>query len=184
MERSTHQAFVKAGASVRRRAGSAPLQQDFGLLSEARDWECDFDLPEWRSADSKQLVFPHDVCATSLRIDGYLVSRSKRICVAGPELTAPMEENVAAWAVSKRTKYSEIQKDAAVGWRVHVVTLEVGSRGWIPPAFRQSLLQLGFTTAESKSLADKCQLVARRCSYIIWLNRFNREFQPWRISAE
>ena len=28
-----------------------------------------------------QMVFPHDICTTSKRIDGYIVSRSKRICI-------------------------------------------------------------------------------------------------------
>jgi hypothetical protein len=113
-----------------------------------------------------------------------MISRSKRLCLAGPELTVPMEENVAARAGSKRTKYSELVSDAAAGWRVHVVTLEVGSRGWIPPSFRATLRKLGFSASETNSLSDKCSLVARRCSYIIWLNRFNQDFQPWRVSAD
>ena len=64
------------------------------------------------------------------------VSRSRRLRVAGPELTVPTEKNVAAWATIKRDKYSELVSGAAADWRVHVITLEVGSRGWIPPSFR------------------------------------------------
>ena len=75
-----------------------------GLLSAARDWVADFDLPSFRTGDSS-FAFPYDVCATPLRIDSYIISRSTKICIAGPELTAPMEENIMKWNQIKKQKY-------------------------------------------------------------------------------
>ena len=81
-------AFVKAGSSVPKQPDKAPT---FGLLDKARDWICDFDLPEFHPNGS-QLVFPHVVCPTPLRIDGFIISMSAKVCIAGPELTVPLEE--------------------------------------------------------------------------------------------
>ena len=57
--------FVRAGTSVSKL--SAPKLR--GILGQARDWECDFDLPEFRSPQAKY-IFPQDVCATPLKMDG------------------------------------------------------------------------------------------------------------------
>ncbi len=57
---------------------------DFGILEKARDWICDFDLPEFHGDQSK-FVFPHVVCMTPLRIDGYILSMSAKVCIAGPK---------------------------------------------------------------------------------------------------
>ena len=69
------------------RAGQAPprtkrekKQFTLSLLRGANDWECNFDVPECRSPGSAY-VFPHDVCATSTKIDGYIISRKRRICI-------------------------------------------------------------------------------------------------------
>ena len=67
--------FVRAGTSVSKL--SAPKLR--GILGQARDWECDFDLPEFRSPHAKY-IFPQDVCATPLKMDGFVISRKHRIC--------------------------------------------------------------------------------------------------------
>jgi len=51
--------FVRAGEAMKR---SIPSKLK-GLLSQARDWIVDFDLPEFRFPHSAY-VFPHEVCAT------------------------------------------------------------------------------------------------------------------------
>ena len=86
---SSSQPFVSAGSVHNLRKA----KRDLGLLANARDWECDFDLPELREADSKY-VFPHDVCETTYRVDGYVVSRSTRFCIVGPDLACPSEEKM------------------------------------------------------------------------------------------
>ena len=81
--------FIPAGQppSVRRAAINE------GLLTRANDWSVCFDLPEFRTLGSKY-VFPHEVCATPLKIDGHL--RKTKTCI-GLELTCPMEENISVW---------------------------------------------------------------------------------------
>ena len=82
-----------------------------GLLLRANDWSICFDLPEFRTPGSKY-VFPHEVCATPLKIDGHLVSRKTKTCI-GLELTCPMEENVSVWHQAKLLKYDgEIGSEA------------------------------------------------------------------------
>ena len=92
-------------------------------------------------------AFPYDICATPLRIDSYIISRSTKICIAGPELTAPMEENIMKWNHIKKQKYKDLESDSK-DWEIHTLVLEVGSRGWIPPSFRHSLRKLGFNPKE------------------------------------
>ena len=38
--------FVRSGSTVAKRKAKQP--ESFGLLEAAHDWECDFDLPEYR----------------------------------------------------------------------------------------------------------------------------------------
>jgi len=169
--------FVAAGSK------SAPQQKPvrFGMLEEARDWKCDFDLPELHPEGS-QFVFPYDVCMTPSRIDGYIVSRKAKVCLAGPELTVPMEERIHHWHTAKFKKYEELVMCRASGWQVHRLVLEVGSRGFIPPSFVAVLKKLGFPSQEISVLKNKCSLMSQRCSYIIWLNRANSNFIPMRLT--
>ena len=96
-----------------------------GLLLRANDWSICFDLPEFRTPGSKY-VFPHEVCATPLKIDGLEEDKDvHRAC--------PMEENVSVWHQAKFLKYDgEIRSEAQRnGWTFHSVIIEVGSRDWI-----------------------------------------------------
>ena len=85
-----------------------------------------------------------------------------------------MEENL--------EKYSKL---LCPGWQVHLFMLEVGCRGFVPSRFSFSLRQLGFTPLEFRKLRDNLQLIARKCSYVIWLNRFNKDFNSTlRVSVD
>ena len=170
------QAFVKAGTCKQnRKHKSLP-----SILEQARDWRCNFDLPECRT-DRSQLTFPHDICETSKRIDGYIVSREKKICVRGPEMTAPMDDNVDKWHKIKTNKYNDAITQE--GWTFENLIVEVGALGWIPPSTHAQLKHLGFSTSEISKLKENLRYVARKCSYIIYVNRFNKDFHPWRIKA-
>ncbi len=172
------QPFVKAGQRLKN--AKRPTQS---TLDKARDWVYDFDLPEFHHNKKNALVFPCDVLITKKRIDGYILSREEKICILGPEVTAPMDDNVLKWHAEKTSKYrSNIAEAEADGWSFHDCSLEVGALGWIPPSNWKILRSLGFTNAETKSISEDMTLIARRCSYVIFLNRFNKEFQPFRIS--
>jgi len=131
--------FVRAGTSASKL--SAPKLR--GILGQVRDWECDFDLPEFRSPHAKY-IFPQDVCATPLKMDGFVISRKHRVCV-GIELTVPMEHNISDWHQSKLKKYeNELRLEAERNkWTFYSCVLEVGARCWIPPSLVSSLNKLG-----------------------------------------
>ena len=143
----------------------------------------DFDLSEFRRPGSAY-VFPHVVCQTSLRIDGYILSRTARTCI-GLELTRPMEENIAKWHGSKLRKYEEEISFQATknGWKFYAIVIEVGVRGWIPTSVHSGLSRLGIPRHLVKSVCKELTFLAIKSSYIIWLNRFNQDFQPWRLTA-
>jgi hypothetical protein len=173
------QSFVKAG----QRPKIAKRPPAPSILDKARDWVYDFDLPEFHQGKGNALVFPYDVLITKMRIDGYIVSREKKICILGPEITSPMDDNVLKWHKFKTAKYRENVSDAeARGWTFYDCSLETGALGWIPPSNRGILKSLGFTNAEVRSISNDMQLIARRCSYVMYLNRFTKDFQHFRIS--
>jgi len=91
--------FIKAGQTHRPQLRRTTCS----VIEEASDWVLDFDLPEWRLAGSAY-VFPHEICATPLKIDGHIISRAARVCF-GLELTCQMEENIEKWHQSKLRKY-------------------------------------------------------------------------------
>jgi hypothetical protein len=170
------QPFVKAGARVRK---NKPASEELGLLASARDWVSDFDLPEYHR--STPFIFPHEVCLTTSRIDAFILSRSKRICIAGPELTVPMEENALQRHLDKEKRYEHLLSDKADEWTVHRLVLEVGCRGVVASSFFAALRKLGFRPSELRVLRDNCAYIARRCSYVIWLYRNSRTFSPSRL---
>ncbi len=165
------------------RAGGIPprsmARKNFGILHEARDWTCDFHLPELHKDSTYQ--FPSDVDITSLMCDGYIISHSKRICII-LELTVPMEENIEYWHQTKLDKYGTLH---STGWKLHYFAIEIGCRGFVPNRFSGISRQLGFDSLEFKRLRDNLQLVSRKCSYVIWLNRFNKDFNTsFRVSVD
>ena len=163
---------MRAGEAAKR---SAPSKLK-GLLSQARDWIVDFDLPEFRLPHSAY-VFPHEVCITPLKMDGQVISRSARICI-GIELTVPMEDNVEKWHQAKRDKYEdEIRLEAEKNsYKFYSIVIEVGARGWIPNNVLSSLNLLGLQSA--REVCHRLSLVAVKSFYILWINRWNRDFNP------
>jgi hypothetical protein len=94
-----------------------------------------------------------------------------------------MEENVEYWHKVKSEKYGKALSHLQ-GWKVFYVIMEIGCRGWIPPRFPTLMRKLGFRGKEPRTLSDEVQLLARKCSYVIWLNRFHKEFHHGRITID
>ena len=117
--------------------------------------------------------FPYEVCATTLRVDAYIISRASKTCIAGPEWKRILVSGT-------RSRLTNIILFAAKDWRVHTLTLEVGARGFIPPSFRTCLRKLGFTFPEIKNLSNACSLMAQKCSYVIWINRQIKFINPFK----
>ncbi len=171
--------FVKAGVQGVPRSKKKILHNKDYILNRARDWILYCDLP-WERKTGSDFVFPQDVALTSLKPDMVLVSYARKICVV-VELTAPLEENISMWRSKKREKYeNDIGSNLLQGWALHVITIEIGAKGWVPPSVRRDVDKLlGLHKKSMNKLLDDCSLVARRCSYVIWVNRFNRDFEPW-----
>src|SRR5690606_30157655 len=98
-----------------------------GWMSEANDW----DLPELHS-NASSFVFPRYICASPLKVDGFIVSNSSKVCII-PEPTSPMEDNL------DNVEYSEEGEVLGAGdggqkngWMIRSVFIEVGARGWVP----------------------------------------------------
>jgi hypothetical protein len=93
-----------------------------------------------------------------------------------------MEENVSSWHKLKATKYEELRMDAQKnGWKFTIYILEVGPRGWIPSNMISIFNSLGLPSP--KELCNRLSLAALKSSYIIWINRFNKDFKTWRLEV-
>jgi hypothetical protein len=97
-------------------------------------------------------------------------------------MTAPMDDNVDKWHTIKQAKYRDAVSNVH-DWTFHDLDIEVGALGWIPPSTRSQLTKLGFLNKEVTALMRDLQYLARKCSYVISLNRFNKDFRPWRLTV-
>ena len=91
-----------------------------------------------------------------------------------------MEHNVSEWHQSSTRMNSALRLNGTSG--LFTAVLEVGARGWIPPSLVSSLNKLGLPAVNN--LSKDLSLLAMKSSYIIWVNRFNREFSPWRLKVQ
>ena len=81
----------------------------YGDLATSNDWTVFFELPELKAFSIKH--FPQDIFQTTKQVDAFVISRSKKICFVGPELTVPIEERIAFWNKKKTTKYEKMTAD-------------------------------------------------------------------------
>ena len=172
--------FVPAGTKPRHRHQP---DASCGWLSEANDWVADWDLPELHS-NASSYVFPHYICASPLKVDGFIVSNSSKVCII-LEFTSPMEDNLDMWNTRKKVKYLELEMEARKnGWTIRSVFIEVGARGWVPQRVFTGLRNLGLAALAARRLCKRLSYLALKSSYIIWINRFNKEFHPWRLKDQ
>ena len=54
---------------------------------------------------------PQDLCQTKKKVDAFVISQSRKICLVGPELTVPIEERIAFWNEKKTGKYEKMIAD-------------------------------------------------------------------------
>ncbi len=162
--------FVKEGQKLKPGPEHDKTQKSLGLLEKATDWTFDFHLSEERK---RPYQMDQKVCATSFTPDGYIVSHDEKICTV-IELTCPMEENMDKWHKKKKEKYEEELKSE--GYSMRYLIVEVGARGGLPTTLKREMRKMGLTKNEANSVVDECVLMARRCSFVIWCQRFNPEF--------
>ena len=100
----------------------------------------------------------------------------RKICII-IEMTTPMDINIEQWHSVKLEKYQVgIQQQADREWSVYVFPIEVGARGYVHNRVHGYFLQLGIDRKSATSTIRRMSHMARRCSYVIWLYRFNQYF--------
>jgi hypothetical protein len=169
--------FVKAGSAAKPRR-SVRTHKVTSILDQARDWKVICDL----RSERRSFHFPGMIAITTAEPDLVVYSLKNKICIIW-ELTAPMEENIEKRHKEKIDKYEKsIGHNLNKGWSLHIVAGEVGARGWVPPTFTKDLRRLfGFSKATRRKVADQCAEVARRCSFLIFQNRNNRDFERFLV---
>ena len=120
-------AFVRAGEQPRRTSKTSA-----GILTTAKDWRLLVDL-------EKQLKFPNDIAATTLRPDIVLVSDSTKQVVL-LELTVPWEDRLEEALKRKLFKYTGLVNSCQqAGWRARCLPVEVGCRGFAARSLARAL---------------------------------------------
>merc|ERR1711954_598297 len=124
---------------------------------------------------------PAQVIATSPRPDIYLISVAIKILII-IDLTSPLEENMMYWRKTKSDKYECLNSNVYAGWKIIVFTIEAGAKGFVNIAsFNKCFGKLGFPGNLKKNILDSISRTTVRCSYYIWLNRFNKNMSLVRL---
>ena len=176
--------FHKKGRHPRRAKPSEEAKKLGWIWGSANDWVSAFHLREYGASERDTYTFPPDVCVTSSMPDGYLISRaSRRVVVI--ELTSPYCDKMAEWNAKKTEKYTDtIVRPAKInGWNVFLLTLEVSARGFVPTSFTNGFRALGLPRKRLARLVGDVTHQAQVASFIIFINRFNRNFRPWGLDA-
>ena len=97
------QSFVTAGARGKKKSSDVKTRS---LLEYANDWQLQVDF------EDRKLVFPPNICATSLRPD-IVISSTKTCNVILLELTCCAEEGIDAAQLRKETRNAELMAEIA-----------------------------------------------------------------------
>lgn len=165
--------FVPAGSAPKR---SKRAHATRSLLGTASDWKL---LVDFRR---KPYLFPPHILATRKRPDILLYSNSLRVVIFG-ELTCPAEEGISAAKLRKQSRYADTA-EAIRGmkhpWTVHILTLEVGARGFVARSTYTFLRKIGFSAVAARSSCRQVSEVAARCSYAIYLRHNEKDWNSSR----
>ena len=138
--------------------------RDHGLLNEAKDWTVQDDL-------DRRLVFPQDICSTSLRPDILVSSEESKVIIL-IELTVPWEDRIEEAHELKMTKYDPLVSEARKkNWAAYCFAVEVGCRGFPGKSLSWMLKKTGIPSAKRKKIIINIAEEATRCSRWIWLQR-------------
>ena len=87
-------------------------------------------------------TIPPDILATSFRPDLVLINRNQKK-IELLELTCSFEKNIETAHIRKAKKYNDLMVDLeSVGWGVHLIPFEVGSRGQITRRNKNALINV------------------------------------------
>ena len=133
-------------------------------MSDADDWECAADLPDWNQ-------YPEMIRKSGLRPDIVLHSQTAKEIIL-IELTVPYESRIEAAHLFKTEKYADLAKSLREdGFKTKVFAIEVGARGFIGSSAYSLMKQLSISgksmTRTLKAMAE----AAEKSSSWIWSRR-------------
>jgi len=123
-------------------------------------------------ADPDAYIFPSTLATTDLRPDIVIYSVMRREATI-VELTVPFETNFGKAQERKQSKYAELMEEVKCnGYAVDLITVEVGSRGFVcPEGFAHLKDTLLLTRKQIKKLMVSVSVAAITGSYRIWTSR-------------
>ena len=142
----------------------------FVFLHESSDWKLSVDF-------DASLVFPSFIAITYSRPDIVIYSVPKKT-VFLIELTSPCEENFEDRHFDKIARYESLCVSIRDnGWRHHLFAIEVGAPGYCAYNVHSCFRRLGLNTKETKVALSELASTAIQCSFVIWLNRDNKNLE-------
>ena len=124
------------------------------------------------TSDLEDYRFPHHIVSTDLRPDIVCWDELQKIMWL-VELTIPYETGFQAAANRKQEKYLDLQESVErAGYKSHIITIEVGSRGLVnPTGFEKLALAFNIKDAQLKHLFTTLSREAILGSHRIWCSR-------------
>lgn len=155
--------FVRAGEKAQHQPSSSG-----GLLTTTQDWKLQVDL-------GRQLKFPENILATSLRPDVVATSESTKQVVP-VELTVPWEDRLEEANERKRSKYAELVTECRIkGWKARCEPVEVGCRGFAGQSLPRTLKLFGVKGQLCRRAIKNILEAAEKASRWLWIRRGD----PW-----
>ena len=116
-------------------------------------------------------TIPPDILSTSFRPDLVILNRNQKT-IELLELTCSFEKNIEMAHLRKAKKYYDLKKDLEdVGWRVHLIPFEVGSRGQITKRNKDSLIHVfkrNQIKVKKQQLFKDMSKISLLCSYSVF----------------
>ena len=139
-------------------------EQKQGLLSEADDWECSADLPEWKS-------HPEIISKSGMRPDIVLYSLTSKQAIL-IELTVPYESRMEEAHIYKTEKYAGLARSLREsGFQAKVLAIEIGARGFVGTSAYDLMKQLSVSGKKRTSALKAMAEAAEKSSSWIWSRR-------------
>ena len=116
-------------------------------------------------------TIPPDILTTSFRPDLVILNRSKKE-IELLELTCSFEKNIEMAHLRKAKKYHDLKIDLeGVGWKVHLIPFEVGSRGQITKRNKDALINVfkrNHIKVRNNQLFKDLSKISLLCSYAVF----------------
>ena len=169
-----HKSFVAEGSTASYPKRVRPTRS---ILGKATDWKLLIDYYH------KPYLFPPHIFATLERPDILIYSNSSRVAIFG-ELTCPAEEGITEAKIRKTSRYIDLAeklRSLKHPWTTHILTLEVGARGFVARSTYNYLRKIGLTCHSAKMACRQASEVAARCTYAIYLRHKEEDWNSSRV---